>query len=204
MRDEQQTVYIVDDDPAIRQWLSRLMQSLHLTVQTFDKALDALHTLGLQTRGCLVLDVRMPGMSGLELQSRLQAEGIDLPIIFISAHGDIPMAVQAVQRGAFEFLEKPFREQEIVDCIQQALAHERQSYQHRIELAMQRERLGRLTARELAVLTLIVAGQPSKSIASELDLSEKTIEFHRSRIMAKLEVECLAQLVKVAVQAGLS
>ena len=196
----EQTVCIVDDDEAVRDSLEILFRSVGLTAQTYASAAAYLEAYDPGRAGCLVLDVRMPGMSGLELQKRLEELGSSPPIIFITGHGDVPMAVGAIQRGAVDFIQKPFRDQDLLDRVQQALeldVERRRALHERRELE---GRLERLTAREREVLDLVVAGNPNKVVAGELGLSQRTVEIHRSHVMEKMEVESLAELVRLVTE----
>ena len=191
------TVYIVDDDQAIRHAMSLLLKSVHIDHQVFNSADEFLELFDGNDNGCLVLDIRMPGLGGLELQEKLIESDIALPIIFITGHGDIPMAVEAMQKGAFDFIQKPFRDQELLDRIGDALntALERQS-----ERALKRDvqtRINTLTKREHEVLDLVVTGKPNKIIAHELGVSQRTIEIHRARVMEKMAARSLAELVRM-------
>ena len=196
------TVFVVDDDAALRESLRWLIESVGLRVATYDSARSFLAEYDPARPGCLVLDIRMPGESGLELQEKLRERGSDIPIIVITAYAEVPMAVRAFKAGAVDFIEKPFSDQVLLDRIQQAVEKDRQG-RHEME---KREKLlvrvDRLTPREREVLQLIVAGKPSKVIAADLGVSQKTIEVHRSRIMAKMEANSLASLVRIAVQSG--
>ena len=190
-------VYIVDDDQAIRHGMSLLLMSVHIDHQVFNSADEFLELFDGNNNGCLVLDIRMPGLGGLELQEKLIESDIALPIIFITGHGDIPMAVEAMQKGAFDFIQKPFRDQELLDRIGDALntALERQS-----ERALKhdvRTRINTLTKREHEVLDLVVTGKPNKIIAYELGVSQRTIEIHRARVMEKMAARSLAELVRM-------
>jgi len=193
----EQTVFIVDDDEAVRDSLEILCRSVGLKAKTYASASTYLEAHDPDRAGCLVLDIRMPGMSGLQLQKRLEELGSPPPIIFITGHGDVPMAVGAIQKGAVDFIQKPFRDQDLLDRIQQALELD---VERRRELHKRRElerRLERLTAREREVLDLVVAGNPNKVVAGELGLSQRTVEIHRSHVMEKMEVESLAELVRL-------
>jgi len=191
-------VFVVDDDEAVRNATRMLLQSVGLGVETFDSADRFLESADPDRHGCLVLDIRMPGMSGLELQERLAARDAALPIIFITGHGDVPMAVQAMRRGAVDFLEKPFRDQDLLDRIQRALVVSEKRLDTRQEQTRLAERAATLTAREREVMDLVVEGKANKVVAAELGLSERTVEIHRSRVMSKMGADSLAELVRMA------
>lgn len=190
-------VFIVDDDEAVRDSTAMLVRSLSLRSETFASAQEFLDDFDAQQPGCIVLDVRMPGMSGLELQEKLVDAGATIPIIFITAHGDVPMAVSALKRGAMDFIQKPFRDQELIDKIQAALSRDAEIR----DAVANRERIvGRialLTPREREVMDLVVAGNANKVVAAELGLSERTVEIHRARVMAKMAADSLPQLVQM-------
>ena len=191
------TVFIVDDDAAIRFAMQALMDSVNLSHEIFASADEFLEKIGDQRPGCLVLDIRMPGLGGLELQEELIKRGNTLPIIFITGHGDVPMAVEAMQKGAVDFIQKPFRDQELLDRIREALATDeerREAQQQHAEVAT---RLDRLTNREREVFDLVVTGKPNKVIAYELGVSQRTVEIHRARVMEKMQARSLADLVKM-------
>lgn len=190
-------VYIVDDDQAIRHAMGLLLKSVgheHLVFTSADEFLES-HTGN--NNGCLVLDIRMPGLSGLELQQKLIESGSSLPIIFISGHGDIPMAVEAMQKGAFDFIQKPFRDQELLDRISEALNTARRQESEREQKLDVQDRIDTLTKREHEVLDLVVTGKPNKIIAHELGVSQRTIEIHRARVMEKMRAKSLAELVRM-------
>lgn len=190
-------VYIVDDDQAIRHAMGLLLKSVgheHLVFTSADEFLES-HTGN--NNGCLVLDIRMPGLSGLELQQKLIESGSSLPIIFISGHGDIPMAVEAMQKGAFDFIQKPFRDQELLDRISEALNTARRQESEREQKVDVQDRIDTLTKREHEVLDLVVTGKPNKIIAHELGVSQRTIEIHRARVMEKMRAKSLAELVRM-------
>lgn len=201
MADKKPTVFAVDDDVAVLESLTLLLRSVGLPAQTYGSASEFLDAYDPAAPGCLVLDVRMPGMSGLELQERLHALGSKLPIIFITAHGDVPMAVKAVKAGAVDFIQKPFRDQELIDKIQRALkvdAHLRMQVADLDEISA---RLSSLTPREKEVMEGVVAGKVNKVIAHELGLSQRTVEIHRARVMEKMKAKSLAQLVQMVMRA---
>ncbi len=197
MKEEIPTVFIVDDDEAVRNALRFLLKSVDLAATTLPSAKEFLESYRQDQPGCLVLDVRMPEMSGLELQQQLNLRGAILPVIFISGHGDIPMAVEAIQHGAFDFLQKPFRDQDLIDRIQRALAADKANRATLREHDRIRARLALLTPREREVLTLMMHGRPNKVMAAELGLSQRTVEIHRARVMEKTEASSLAQLVRM-------
>jgi FixJ family two-component response regulator len=189
------TVFVVDDDAAIRKSLRLLVQSVSLAVETFESAQQFLDNYDATRPGCLVLDVRMPGLSGLELQQRLAARDIHLPIIFISAHGDLPSAVGAMRAGAIDFLEKPFRGQVLLDRIHQAVARDARQRALKSGCAETAARLALLTPPERAVLDLMAAGKPYKLIARQLGTTYKAVEGRRARIMKKMQADSLSELI---------
>ncbi len=191
------TVFVVDDDAAVRQSLSLLLRSMALPVETFDSAQTFLDGCDPERSGCLVLDIRMPGMSGLELQDELRARDIAMPVIFITGHGDIAMAVRAMKHGAIDFIEKPFNDQLLLERINQALELDRVNRASRGALEDARARIALLSPREHEVMTRIVAGQANKVVAIELGLSERTVEIHRAKVMAKTGAGSLAELVSM-------
>lgn len=190
------TVFVVDDDPAMRQSLRWLIESIHLTVETYGTARDFLDDYDPKKPGCLLLDVRMPGMSGLDLQDTLAARNATIPIIVITGYAEVPTAVRALKRGALDFIEKPFSDQHLLDCIQKAIAADQQARQIRAQRADIEVRLAQLTPREREVMYLVVAGRANREIAAELGLSVKTVEVHRARVMEKMKVESLAELIR--------
>jgi two-component system response regulator FixJ len=191
------TVYIVDDDNGVRSSIRVLMKSIGLTAQTMASAQEFLAVYQPAQGGCLVLDIRMPGMSGLELQEELNRRGAVIPVIFITGHGDVPMAVEAMRHGAFDFLQKPFRDQDLIDRVQQALQRDRETRDGLKEHGRIRARLASLTARERQVLDLLIAGQANKAMAHGLDLSQRTVEIHRAHVMEKMAARSIAQLVRM-------
>ncbi len=195
---EQQTVFIVDDDPAVRDALSWMIGTLQLPVETFESAQDFLDSYDPERPGCLVLDVRLPGMSGLQLQQKLKEENIELPVIIITGHGDVPMAVRAIQAGAVNFFEKPFRDQEVLDCIQEALLQDAQQREHKQNSQRVLARIATLTPREKEIMKLMVRGDSNKMIAANCGISVKTVEVHRARIMDKMQARSLPILVRDA------
>lgn len=194
-------VFVVDDDEAVRASVAMLLESVTLPVETFASGREFLDAWAGDRPGCLVLDLRMPGLSGLELQERLAERGSRLPIIFLTGHGDVPDAVAAMRAGAVDFLRKPFRDQDLLDRIQQALEVDRARRTAAGERAELAARLERLTPREREVLDRVVAGQPNKQIAAELGVSDRTVEIHRARAMAKMEAASLAELVRLVLRA---
>ncbi|MGE0485931.1 MAG: response regulator transcription factor [Gammaproteobacteria bacterium] len=191
------TVFVIDDDAAVRQSLSLLMRSMALTVETFESAQDFLDRADPARPGCLVLDIRMPGMSGLELQDELSRLGFITPVIFVTGHGDVAMAVRAMKTGAVDFIEKPFSDQVLLERVNQALELDRATRDARAEIADIERRLGQLSPREREVMSRIVAGQANKVIAIELGLSERTVEIHRAKVMSKTGARSLAELVSM-------
>jgi FixJ family two-component response regulator len=196
-------VFVVDDDAAVRESLKNLIRSVGLRVELFASAQEFLRSKRPDLPGCLVLDVRLPGLSGLDLQKRTSDAGIEIPIIFITGHGDIPMSVRAMKAGAVEFLTKPFRDQDLLDAIQQALERGRQAREHRAALEILHSRFALLTPRERAVMERVVAGLLNKQIASELGTSETTVKIHRHQVMEKMGVTSLPELVRMADRLGI-
>ena len=192
------TVFIVDDDAAVRRFLSGLIQSVELRVEAFASARDFLEAYEPGQPGCLVLDVRMPGMSGLELQRELAERAIDLPVIVLTGHGNVQVAVHAMKAGAADFVEKPFDNELLLDRIQKAVVESVRARGERIKRIEIAERMQLLTPREREVLDLVVAGQTNKGVARRLDISEKTVEIHRANVMRKMQAKSLADLVKMA------
>jgi len=191
------TVFIVDDDEAVRDSLGWLMKTVGLATEVFASARDFLDSYDPRRPGCLVLDIRMPGMSGLELQEKLAEDAIPLPVIIITGHGDVPLAVRALKGGAVDFIEKPFNDQVLLDAVQRAItldASQRQEYERNADISA---RLASLTPREHEVLELVVAGRANKVIAAELGVSQKTVEAHRARVMEKMEAPSLSALVRM-------
>ena len=191
-------VFVVDDDTSLRESLKNLIRSVGLRVEAFASAQEFLGSKRPNVPSCLVLDVRLPGLSGLDLQKRMAVSNVEIPIIFITGHGDIPMTVQAMKAGAVEFLTKPFRDQDLLDSIQQALERDRKAREQRAEIEGLRRRFDLLTPREGEVMALMVAGLLNKQIAAELGASETTVKIHRHRVMEKLGAGSLAELVRMA------
>ena len=197
------TVFIVDDDPAVLKSLSRLLRASQVNVVTFGSPQEFLERYDPHTPGCLVLDVAMPGLNGLELQEALTAKGSDIPIIFLTGHGDIPMSVQAMKGGALDFLTKPVHDKDLLKAVEAALEKDRIERQRRAELDDIQERLATLTPREREVLIHVVSGQLNKQIAYDLGTVEKTIKVHRARVMEKMKVGSVAELVRLTERAGI-
>ena len=188
-------VYLVDDDEAIRDSLALLLQSVGLDHAVFASALAFLDAYDRNRHSCLVTDIRMPGLSGLELQQRLNEQRAEIPVIFITGHGDVPMAVNAMKSGAADFIQKPFRDQDLIDRIHNALARDQEARKWRAEESVIRDRIALLTPREVEVMQRVVRGQANKVIAMDLGVSQRTVELHRARVMHKLEMRSLAELV---------
>ncbi len=199
--DQKPTVFIVDDDAAIRFAMQALMDSVNLEHEIFESGDEFLKKVTEQRPGCLVLDIRMPGLGGLELQEELIKRGNTLPIIFITGHGDVPMAVEAMQKGAVDFIQKPFRDQELLDRVREALATDEERREEQQLHTEVNDRLARLTNREREVFDLVVTGKPNKVIAYELGVSQRTVEIHRARVMEKMQARSLADLVKMHMMA---
>jgi FixJ family two-component response regulator len=198
MNPDQYFVFIVDDDPSMRRSLESLLRSVGLTPRSFESAHDFLLAERPEAPSCLVLDVRLPGRSGLEFQRELINSGVSLPIIFITGHGDIPMSVAAMKAGAVEFLTKPFRDQDFLDAVHRGIGYDRDRREKSAILADLQERFKSLTPREREVMALVVAGRLNKQIAAELQLSEITVKVHRARVMFKMRAKSLPDLVRIA------
>ena len=190
-------VYVVDDDSAVRGALQLLFKSIGMKVVTCDSAQSFLDRHANESFGCVLLDVRMPGMSGPTMQRELTVRGSILPVIFITGHGDVPMAVEAMQQGAFDFLQKPFRDQDLIERVQRALAKDQSNRVELSEQAKVRERFDSLTPREREVLALVTSGKANKVMAADLNVSQRTVEIHRARVMEKMHASSLAQLVRM-------
>jgi FixJ family two-component response regulator len=198
MKESDPIVFVVDDDASVRDAVKRLLASVGLRVETFGSTREFLNRKRPEAPACLVLDVRLPDVSGLELQRDLAAANFHIPIIFITGHADVPMTVRAMKAGAVEFLTKPFRGQELIDAIQEAIAKDRVAWNERAQMAELRSRYDSLTPREKEVLTLVASGMLNKQIGAELGTSELTIKTHRGRVMEKMCAESLADLVRMS------
>jgi FixJ family two-component response regulator len=196
-------VFVVDDDPAVRRVIKRLLESVGLRVELFGSAEEFRRSERPNIASCLVLDIRLPGISGLDFQRELAETKVQIPIIFITAHGDIAMAVRAMKSGAVEFLTKPFRHQDLLDAIQQALGRDRTRRAHEAEIAALLQRFQSLTGGERKVLPLVVSGRPNKQIAGEIGTSEATVKVHRSQLMKKMGADSLPELVRLAEKIGI-
>ena len=197
-------MYVVDDEPAVSISLKRLLRSVGLEARTYASAQEFLRSDRPDASGCLILDVRLPGLSGLDLQQELTAAKIDLPVIFITGHGDIPMSVQAMKAGAVEFLTKPFREQDLLEAIQRGIEQNRITRKHNAEIRILQRRYASLTPREREVFPRVTSGLLNKQIAAKLGASEKTIKVHRGQVMQKMKAESLAHLIQMAEKLRLS
>ena len=202
MTDPPSVVFVVDDDPSIRRSLTNLLRSVGFRVETFPTAIDYLKSPQIDAWGCLVVDVRLPDMSGLDLQREVARAAAPRPIVFITGHGDIPMAVQAIKGGAVEFLTKPFREQDLLDAIRRAIDLDRHMRLARVELADLQGRFESLSPRECEVFEHVVAGLPNKQIAAALSLSEATVKVHRGQVMQKMCAGSLPDLVTMHAKLG--
>jgi FixJ family two-component response regulator len=204
MTDDPPTVIVIDDDPSIRKAIDRLLRSVGLRVELFESAQEFLQSDRPDAPSCIVLDVRLPGQSGLNLQRNLAAADIRIPIIFITAHGDIPMSVRAMKAGAVEFLTKPFHDQDLLDAIEAALEKDRARRADEKLVAELKKRFETLTARERQVMHLVVAGRLNKQIAAELGISEMTVKIHRGQVFHKMQAVSLPDLVRMADKSGIT
>jgi FixJ family two-component response regulator len=202
MNEPPSIVVVVDDDTEVRKALASLIRSVGLQVQLLGSAQEFLQAKRPDVPSCLILDIRLPGISGLDFQRKLAEANNPIPIIFITGHGDIPMSVRAMKAGAVEFLTKPFRDQDLLDAIQLALERDRTRRQHESEIATLRERFEWLTPREREVLPLVVSGLPNKQIAAEIGTSETTVKVHRGQLMRKMGADSLPELVRMAEKIG--
>lgn len=193
------TIHVVDDDQAVRESIKWLIESVDMNIKTYGSANEFLDKYTEDSLGCLILDVRMPGISGLELQSILTERSIDLPIVFITGHGDVPMAVRALKNGAVDFIEKPFNDQTLLDTIQTALRKHRSRLKRRGKLENIQYRYDNLTSRERQVMDIVVAGKPNRDAADALGISVKTVEVHRAKMMEKMKAKSVADLVKMVI-----
>jgi FixJ family two-component response regulator len=200
---ESGTVFIVDDDPSVRRSTERLVRSSGLKAQTFESARQFMEHARIDGPSCLVLDVHLPDLSGLDLQRELARSGVEIPIIFLTGRGSIPMSVRAMKEGAVEFLTKPARSRDMLAAIEAAIERDRASRESRRETEALRERYARLTAREREVLALVIAGRLNKQIAGEMETTERTVKFHRAHVMEKMEAGSVAELVQMAERLGL-
>jgi FixJ family two-component response regulator len=197
-------VFVVDDDEAVRKSLASLIRSAGLEVETFASAQKFLESPRADVQSCLVLDVKLPGLSGLGLQKRMAEINLEIPIVFITGHGDIPTSVRAMKGGAVEFLTKPFRDQDLLDAIQEALQRDESTRRRQAEIAELRERYDSLTPREQEVMALVVSGLLNKQAAAQLGVSEVTIKVHRGQVMQKMRAESLADLVRMSERLGIN
>lgn len=197
-------VFVVDDDVSIRRAIKRLIGPIGLQVELFGSAKEFLQAKAVDAPACLILDIRLPGMSGLDLQNELLQAHIEIPIIFITGYGDIPMSVRAMKAGAFEFFTKPFRDQDLVDAVQLALDRDRVRIRRKREISMLKQRFELLTIRERQVLSLVVSGLLNKQIAAEIGTSETTAKVHRSQVMRKMGAYSLPELVRMATKLGIT
>ncbi len=198
MSEKNATIFVVDDDEAIRDSLAVLLKTVDLNATTFSSGDEFLEAYDPGWEGCILLDIRMPGTSGMEVQKRLAESGCSIPVIFITGHGDIPMAVEAMHGGAFDFIQKPFRDQDLLDRIDQALTTSNEQEQQAARKKTVQNQLQTLTPREQEVMQLVVHGSANKVIAMDLGVSQRTVEIHRARVMEKMQARSLAQLVRMA------
>jgi FixJ family two-component response regulator len=196
--EDKPVVFVIDDSPSVRDALDSLIRSVHLKVQSFGSTEEFLLFKRPDAPGCIVLDVRLPGLSGLDFHREMTKSNIDLPVIFITGHGDVPMSVRAIKAGAIEFLPKPFRDQDLLDAINLGIERDRSRRQASAIVAVLRDNFASLTARERQVMLQVASGRPNKQIAGELKLSEVTVKVHRRHVMRKMKAKSLADLVRMA------
>lgn len=204
MKKSKANVYVVDDDASVRKSLKRLIGSLDFSVETFETADDFLRLPQYKRPACLILDIRLPGLNGMELQEKLLEVNKSLPIVFITGHGDIPLSVQAMKKGAVDFLQKPFKEKDLMQAIDQALERDTSSFQTETEKEEVLELLKKLTPREMEVFRWVITGMLNKQIAYEMGIGEKTVKVHRGQVMHKLKIFSVAELVRLAEKADIS
>ncbi len=204
MKEDQPVVFVVDDDDSVRAAVARALRTIGLEAESFGSTRDFLQSKHRDAPGCIVLDVRLPGASGLELQRELLKSNIELPVIFISGYGDIAMSVRAIKSGAIEFLTKPLREQELLDAVNAGIERDRSRRQEATLIAELQQRYNSLTPREREILTLVATGRPNKQIAAQLELSDITVQGHRSQISRKMRARSLVDLVRMADKLGVS
>ena len=198
MSEDQPVVFVIDDSPSVRDALDGLIRSVHLNVRSFGSTEEFLLFKRPDAPGCIVLDVRLPGLSGLDFHREMTKSNVDLPVIFITGHGDVPMSVRAIKAGAIEFLPKPFRDQDLLDAIYLGIERDRSRRQASAIVGVLREHFASLTARERQIMLKVASGRPNKQIAAELKLSEVTVKVHRRHVMRKMKAKSLADLVRMA------
>ena len=198
MQESAPIIALVDDDPSVRRGLERLIQSMGWKAETFASAQEFLDRVAVEAPSCVVLDLQLPGLTGLELQKQMAEVGLETPIVFLTGHGDIPATVQAMKAGAIEFLTKPVEEPDLLKAIQEAIERDRRTRQQRAEMRVVRDRYESLTAREQEVMQQVISGLLNKQIAAELKITEDTVKFHRGHIMRKMRADSLADLVRMA------
>jgi FixJ family two-component response regulator len=204
MSEEQPVVFVIGDDPSVRDALAGLLRSVRLEVLSFGSTQEFLQSKRRDAPGCLVLDVRLPGRSGLDFQRELTESGVQIPIVFITGHGDIPMSVRAIKAGAIEFLTKPFHDQELLDAVQLGIERDRTRRRDAAAVAGLHERFDSLTPREREIMALVVTGRLNKQIAGDLEVSDITVKVHRGQVMRKMRAKSLAELVRMADQLGVT